>query len=56
MATKRKGTTPVTQKRNSMQQDKREKALHPGKRTSKSGNIYYENRENRSDKDRRKKY
>ena len=35
--------------------DKSIKALHAGKRESESGNTYYENRENRSDKDRRKK-
>lgn len=30
--------------------DKRRKALPPGKRVSKSGNVYYEYRKNRSDK------
>ena len=29
--------------------DKKRKALAPGKRVSKSGNTYYENRKNRSD-------
>lgn len=29
--------------------DKKRKALKPGKRTSKTGKIYYENRKNRSD-------
>lgn len=29
--------------------DKARKALPPGKRTSKTGNIYYETRKNRSD-------
>ena len=29
--------------------DKKRQALKPGKRISKSGNIYYENRKNRSD-------
>jgi antirestriction protein len=36
--------------------DKKRKALHPGKRISESGNVYYENRPNRSDVDRRKKF
>lgn len=35
--------------------DKQRKALKPGKRTSANGNTYYENRDNRSDEDRRKK-
>lgn len=35
--------------------DKAKKALHPGKRTSASGNTYVENRPNRSDKNRTKK-
>lgn len=35
--------------------DKKLKAKHPGKRTSDSGNVYYENRPNRSDKNRTKK-
>lgn len=39
----------------SIKRDKKIKALHAGKRTSESGNVYYENRKNRSDKDRRKK-
>ncbi|HUS51067.1 MAG TPA: hypothetical protein VMZ91_12940 [Candidatus Paceibacterota bacterium] len=30
--------------------DEKRKALLPGKRKSKAGNIYYENRSNRSDK------
>jgi len=32
--------------------DKRKQANKPGKRISKKGNVYYENRENRSDKGR----
>lgn len=36
--------------------DKNIKALHPGKRISDTGNEYYENRANRSDSDRRKKF
>ena len=32
-----------------VQIDKKRKALAPGKRRSKSGKIYYENRKNRSD-------
>ena len=35
--------------------DKKRVALKPGKRLSKEGNIYWENRKNRSDKDQRKK-
>lgn len=37
-------------------QDKNIKALHAGKRTSADGNIYYENRSNRSDVNRTKKF
>ena len=33
--------------------DKARKALHPGKRISEAGNVYYERRKKRSDKDRR---
>ena len=36
-------------------QDKRIKALHAGKRESADGNVYYEYRENRSDKNRKLK-
>ena len=36
----------------SKRQDKQRKAKHPGKRTSASGNIFYEYRSNRSDKNR----
>ncbi|GBE19889.1 MAG TPA: hypothetical protein ENG87_02490 [Candidatus Pacearchaeota archaeon] len=35
--------------RTNIVRDKKRKALMPGKRISKSGNIYYENRRNRSD-------
>jgi len=35
--------------------DSKRRALHPGKRLSKSGNTYYETRKNRSDLDYRKK-
>jgi len=35
--------------------DKKRKALHPGKRISRNGNIYYEYRANESDLDRRRK-
>lgn len=35
--------------------DKKLKAKHPGKRISKSGNVYYEYRRNRSDKCRDKR-
>lgn len=40
----------------SIEQDKSIKALKAGKRISASGNVYHENRANRSDKDRRKKF
>ena len=33
----------------SKKQDKKRKAKHPGKRTSASGNVYFESRVNRSD-------
>jgi len=36
--------------RTSKSVDSKRKALLPGKRISKTGNIYYENRANRSDK------
>ena len=36
-------------------QDKNLKAKKAGKRVSESGNVYYENRPNRSDKDKKKK-
>lgn len=36
----------------SKKQDKQRKAKHPGKRTSSEGNIFYEYRTNRSDKNR----
>ena len=39
-----------------IKQDKSIKALHSGKRESVNGNIYYEYRENRSDKNRTAKY
>jgi len=35
--------------------DKKRKAMAPGKRISKKGNVYYEYRANRSDLDPRKK-
>ncbi|MHA1972764.1 MAG: hypothetical protein ACTSW1_07220 [Candidatus Hodarchaeales archaeon] len=35
--------------------DKKRKALHPGRRVSKTGRRYTENRINRSDRDRRKR-
>jgi len=37
-------------KNHSIKKDKQRLALHPGKRISKRGNIYYEHRVNRSDK------
>ncbi len=36
--------------------DKKIKALHPGKRVSNFGNVYYEYRRNRSDRDRKKNF
>lgn len=36
----------------SKKQDKKRKAKHPGKRTSASGNTYFENRLNRADLNR----
>ncbi len=38
-----------TGKRKSIKKDRKRKALAPGKRISKNGNIYYERRRNRSD-------
>lgn len=35
--------------------DKKRKAKHKGRRTSKAGNVYYEYRENRADKDKRRR-
>jgi len=40
----------------SIKKDKKIKALHAGKRTSEDGNVYYENRPNRSDVNRTKKF
>lgn len=40
----------------SIKKDKQVKALHAGKRKSESGNVYYESRPNRSDKNRTKKF
>lgn len=37
-------------KRKSIKKDRERKALPPGKRMSKTGNIYYEYRRNRTDK------
>ncbi len=51
---KKKSTRRQTGKSN-ISRDKRYKALHPGKRISKSGRKYYEYRANRSDINRRKK-
>lgn len=36
----------------SKKQDKQRKAKHPGKRTSASGNVYFESRMNRADLNR----
>ena len=40
----------------SIKKDKQIKALHAGRRVSESGNVYYENRRNRSDKNRTKRF
>jgi hypothetical protein len=45
-------TKKAVKKTNSIILDKRYQAKKPGKRTSKSGNVYYEYRDNRSDKGR----
>lgn len=50
---KKKVTKKQTKK--GLAKDKRLKAKHPGKRISKNGNVYYEYRANRSDKNRTKK-
>lgn len=42
--------------KSSIAQDKNLKALHGGRRVSAEGNVYYENRENRSDVNRTKKF
>ncbi len=44
-----KASTRQTGKRKSIEKDRKRKALAPGKRISKNGNIYYERRRNRSD-------
>jgi hypothetical protein len=36
---------------NSLERDSQRKALPPGKRVSKTGKVYYENRDNRSDRE-----
>lgn len=41
--------------RNDWRKDKQLKALHPGKRISKNGNVYYEYRRNRADLNRKKR-
>ena len=48
----KKGKRTVTQtgSRKSVAQDRARKAKPPGKRISKTGKEYYENRKNRSDK------
>jgi len=45
----------VKQTKAGIKQDKTIKAKKAGKRTSADGNVYYESRPNRSDKDRKKK-
>ena len=44
------GTYSQTGSRKSVKADRARKALRPGNRISKSGNLYFENRKNRSDK------
>jgi len=46
----------VTRSKSAIVKDKQVKALHAGKRVSEEGNVYYENRENRSDVNRTKKF
>jgi hypothetical protein len=46
----------VTRSKAAIKQDKTIKAKHAGKRTSEDGNVYYENRDNRSDENRTKKF
>jgi hypothetical protein len=50
-----KSVAAKKQKKADTAADKARKALHPGKRKSASGKTYYENRPNRSDKNRTKK-
>lgn len=45
----------VKQTKAGIKQDKGIKAKKAGKRVSASGNVYYESRPNRSDKNRKKK-
>jgi hypothetical protein len=45
--------SPIQRGKSNLKVDKRIKALHSGKRISKSGNTYWETRKNRSDVDRR---
>ncbi len=45
----------MKQTKKGLKQDKTIKAKKPGKRTSESGNTYYESRANRSDKNRKNK-
>lgn len=47
---KSKRTVTQTGSRKSVAQDRARKAKPPGKRISKTGKEYYENRKNRSDK------
>jgi len=44
-----------TSKRRDIEKDKKILAMKSGKRISKNGNIYYEHRSNRSDKNKRTK-
>lgn len=44
------GTYPQTGSRKSVKADRARKAMPPGNRISKSGNLYFENRKNRSDR------
>jgi hypothetical protein len=52
---KLKKTTLKRYNTKSISRDKKLKAKHPGRRVSKSGKKYTENRSNRSDKDRRRR-
>jgi len=43
--------SPTQTGKTNMTKDKKYKAMTPGKRVSRFGNVYYEYRKNRSDKD-----
>lgn len=55
MSKTNKKTSGAKQTKAGKAQDKRVKAHHPGKRTTKDGTVYYEYRKNRADINRTKK-